>query len=293
MTKSSVNTGNLLTWLDSLHDGAKVSARQHQVLAILRSQPRLASYGSVGDIARASASNPSTVTRTAQTLGFSGWTDFQYELRSRYLASLSAVEVAAEHASKPHSPGLAAITTDRENLAHLARNVDADAIIAAAAAIAAARRTYIIAAGSYAIPGRALEHNGLIAGYDVRLLDGDVAALSNSLASVGPEDLLIVISLWRVYDSTVRATELAHEAGARVVSITDTEGSRAARRGEPRIVVPSEGAGFFPSLIPALAVAQAIAVELASIDRVRSNASIAASERSWDAMRIMRRRHSG
>ncbi|MGO8609150.1 hypothetical protein ACC848_40000, partial [Rhizobium johnstonii] len=72
-----------------------------------------------------------------------------------------------------------------------------------------------------------------------------------------------------------------------------TEGSRAARRGEPRIVVPSEGAGFFPSLIPALAVAQAIAVELASIDRVRSNASIAASERSWDAMRIMRRRHSG
>lgn len=154
MTKSSVNTGNLLTWLDSLHDGAKVSARQHQVLAILRSQPRLASYGSVGDIARASASNPSTVTRTAQTLGFSGWTDFQYELRSRYLASLSAVEVAAEHASKPHSPGLAAITTDRENLAHLARNVDADAIIAAAAAIAAARRTYIIAAGSYAIPGR-------------------------------------------------------------------------------------------------------------------------------------------
>jgi DNA-binding MurR/RpiR family transcriptional regulator len=69
-----------------------------------------------------------------------------------------------------------------------------------------ARQTFIVAAGSYAIPGKALEHNAIIAGYNVRLLDADVAALTNALARLGAEDLVIAISLWRVYDSTMRAS---------------------------------------------------------------------------------------
>lgn len=279
-------------WLDSRVQGRKLAARQMQVVGILRSQPRLASYGSVSDIAAAAASNASTVTRTAQTLGFRGWADFQFELRSRFLASLSAVEVAAEHNGHISSPAQAAVSTDRANLAHFERTLDAGTIHQIAKAIAAARQTFIVAAGSYAIPGKALEHNAIIAGYNVRLLDADVAALTNAIARLGAEDLVIAISLWRVYDSTIRAVDIAHNIGAPVVSITDSAGSPVAVHAQHRIVVPTEGAGFFPSLTGAVAAVQAIAVELASLDRERSNQNIAASERTWDQMRIMHPRSS-
>lgn len=286
------DSSTLTEWLDSRVQGRKLAARQMQVVGILRSQPRLASYGSVSDIAAAANSNASTVTRTAQTLGFKGWADFQFELRSRFLASLSAVEVAAEHNGHISSPAQAAVSTDRANLAHFERTLDADTIHQIAQAIAGARQTFIVAAGSYAIPGKALEHNAIIAGYNVRLLDADVAALTNAIARLGAEDLVIAISLWRVYDSTIRAVDIAHNIGAPVVSITDSAGSPVSVRAQHRIVVPTEGAGFFPSLTGAVAAVQAIAVELASLDRERSNQNIAASERTWDQMRIMHPRSS-
>jgi DNA-binding MurR/RpiR family transcriptional regulator len=286
------DSSTLTEWLDSRVQGRKLAARQMQVVGILRSQPRLASYGSVSDIAAAANSNASTVTRTAQTLGFKGWADFQFELRSRFLASLSAVEVAAEHNGHISSPAQAAVSTDRANLAHFERTLDADTIHQIAQAIAGARQTFIVAAGSYAIPGKALEHNAIIAGYNVRLLDADVAALTNAIARLGAEDLVIAISLWRVYDSTIRAVDIAHNIGAPVVSITDSAGSPVAVHALHRIVVPTEGAGFFPSLTGAVAAVQAIAVELASLDRERSNQNIAASERTWDQMRIMHPRSS-
>lgn len=286
------DSSTLTEWLDSRLQGRKLAARQLQVVGILRSQPRLASYGSVSDIAAAAASNASTVTRTAQTLGFKGWADFQFELRSRFLASLSAVEVAAEHNGHISSPAQAAVSTDRANLAHFERTLDADALHEIAKAIAGARQTFIVAAGSYAIPGKALEHNAIIAGYNVRLLDADVAALTNAIARLGADDLVIAISLWRVYDSTVRAVDIARNIGATIVSITDSAGSPVAVGAQHKIVVPTEGAGFFPSLTGAVAAVQAIAVELASLDRERSNQNIAASERTWDQMRIMHPRSS-
>ncbi|WP_026546934.1 MurR/RpiR family transcriptional regulator [Paenarthrobacter nicotinovorans] len=281
------DSSTLTEWLDSRVQGRKLAARQMQVIGILRSQPRLASYGSVSDIAAVAASNASTVTRTAQTLGFKGWVDFQYELRSRFLASLSAVEVAAEHNGHLSSPAQAAVSTDRANLAHFERTLDAGTLHNIAKAIAGARQTFIVAAGSYAIPGKALEHNAIIAGYNVRLLDADVAALTNAIARLGAEDLVIAISLWRVYDSTMRAVEIAHNLGTPIASITDSAGSPVAVHADHRIVVPTEGAGFFPSLTGAVTAVQAIAVELASLDRERSNQNIAASERTWDQMRIM------
>ncbi|MEJ1114293.1 hypothetical protein WBN73_06990 [Paenarthrobacter sp. CCNWLY172] len=83
-----------------------------------------------------------------------------------------------------------------------------------------------------------------------------------------------------------------HNLGTPIVSITDSAGSPVAVHADHRIVVPTEGEGFFPSLTGAVAAVQAIAVELASLDRERSNQNIAASERTWDQMRIMHPRSS-
>jgi DNA-binding MurR/RpiR family transcriptional regulator len=284
-------TGGVPEWLIARLGGRALSPRQSQVLSVLRGQPRMASYSSVAQVAQAAGSNASTVTRTAQALGYDGWTEFQVEFRSRYLASLSAVEVATEHEAAAQEPFRLAISTDQANLAILGRSIKAERVRRVAEAIVGARHTWVIAGGSYAIPGRALEHNIGIAGYDIRLLDADVARLANSASRLRTDDVVIVFSLWRVYDSTVRAATMAAEAGATVIVITDDEASEVTEHAETVLLVPSEGAGFFPSLVPSLTLAQAIAVEVASIDTAHSRASIAASERSWDRLEIMRARH--
>jgi len=283
-----INPSGVATWLASRLGTRHLTPRQEQVVTVLRAQPRLASYSSVTDVAAAAGSNPSTVTRTAQALGYDGWTEFQVEFRSRFLASLSAVEVAAEHGATAQDPCQLALTTDLSNLAYLGRSVDPGAIHRVAKAIAQARRTWIVAGGSYAVPGRALEHNVGIAGYDIRLLDADVAALANSMARLAADDVVVVFSLWRVYDSTVRAVEIAAKMGAYVVVITDDDAAEVCRHAKTVFIVPSEGAGFFPSLVPSLALAQALAVEVASVDPERSTSSIRRSENSWDTMHIMR-----
>ncbi|OUE24384.1 MurR/RpiR family transcriptional regulator [Clavibacter michiganensis] len=288
--KQGVNADDVQGWLAVRLSGRSLSRRQEAVVSVLRSQPRLASYSSAMEVAAAAGSNASTVTRTAQALGYAGWAAFQVEFRSRFLASLSAVDVAAEHRATTSDASKQAIVTDQAHLAHLHRSIDVGAIRQVAEAITGARRTWIIASGSYAIPGRALEHNVGIAGYDIRLLDADVATLANSLASGQADDVAVVFSLWRVYDSTVRAIGIAAARGMRVLVITDDVASEVAEHADAVLVVPSEGAGFFPSLVPSLSLAQAIAVEVASIDPDRSTASISASETTWDALRIMRPR---
>lgn len=284
------DTDGVTAWLAARLGDKPLSPKQNQVLSVLRAQPRMASYSSVAQVAQASGSNASTVTRAAQALGYDGWSEFQVEFRSRYLSSLSAVEVAAEHEAVAQAPLRLALSTDQASLAALGRSIDASEVHRVAAAIVGARRTWVIAGGSYAVPGRALEHNVGIAGYDIRLLDADVARLANSLTQLNSEDVVVVFSLWRVYDSTVRAAAIAAEAGALVVAITDDESSEVTKHAGVVLVVPSEGAGFFPSLVPSLALAQAIAVEVATLNAAHSRSRIAASEASWEALRIMRTR---
>lgn len=288
--KHGINTEDVTAWLTARLGARRLSPRQDQVLSVLRAQPRLASYSSATEVAQAAGSNPSTVTRTAQALGYDGWTEFQIEFRSRYLSSLSAVQVAAEHEATAQDPFRLAISTDQANLAHLARSVDPQLVHRVAESIVGARRTWVVAGGSYAVPGRALEHNVGIAGYDIRLLDADVARLANSLARLTAEDVVVVFSLWRVYDSTIRAAAMAQAAGCTVIVVTDDDASDVTQHAGTVLVVPSEGAGFFPSLVPSLALAQAIAVEVASIDPAHSRSSIATSEESWDLLKVMQQR---
>jgi DNA-binding MurR/RpiR family transcriptional regulator len=280
----------LTAWLDAKVGSKQPTAKQHAILSILRTRPREASYGSVTDLGRLTGFSPSSITRTAQLLGFDGWTEFQTEYRGRYLAALSAVEVAAHHDAVSASPFDRALQTDQQALVDLGKAAVGDDVARAATMVTGARTTWVLAGGSYSAAALAFEHNTSIAGYDVRRLSADVASLSNAVAKMCPEDVLVAFSVWRPYASTLQAINLAQGIGVRLIVITDDPSSIEVGESDVVISVPSEGAGFFPSLVPALSVAQALAVEVSSVDRARSRESIARSERTWDALGVVKRR---
>ncbi|MBB3733209.1 MurR/RpiR family transcriptional regulator [Nonomuraea dietziae] len=279
-------------WLRARVPARGLRPKAAAVLEVLLSQPRRASYGSAAELAQLAGVNVATVTRTAQALGFAGWPALQQELRARYMSSLSAGQVAAEH-SGTGSPSARSLRRDLDSLALLNRRMDEEVLLTIAEAVAAARRTVIVADGSYAAVGLALAHNAGLAGYDVRAVTSGDAELANTVAAIGERDVLIAISFWRLYESTVLAANVARARGARVFAVTDAASPALAEAAEQVVMVPAEGVAFFPSLTAGMAVAQALVTQLAAVDPARTSASIEAAEGMWSKFGLLHRRPSG
>ncbi|MEV0235338.1 MurR/RpiR family transcriptional regulator [Nonomuraea sp. NPDC050786] len=278
-------------WLRARVPARGLRGKAAAVLEVLLSQPRRASFGSAGELAQLAGVNVATVTRTAQALGFAGWPALQQELRARYLSSLSAGQVAAEHRGSG-SPSSRSLRRDLDSLALLNRRLDEDegVLVRIAEAVAAARRTVIVADGSYAAVGLALAHNARLAGYPVTAVTNGDAELANIMAAIGAGDVLVAISFWRLYESTVLAAHLARSRGARVFALTDAASPALADAAEEVVIVPAEGEAFFPSLTAGMAVAQALVTQLAAVDPARTGASIEAAESMWTRFGLLHRR---
>lgn len=279
-------------WLRGRVPGKGLKPKAAAVLDVLLAQPRRASYGSAAELAELAAANTATVTRTAQALGFTGWPALQQELRARYLAALSAPEVAAEHAriGETEPPSAAAVQRDVENLALLARRLDVEAVHALADAIATARRTVVVAVGSYSAVGVVLAHNAQLAGYDVTLATGyGGGGPANAVAALTDQDVLVAISFWRLNQTSVVAAQEANARGARVFALTDAAAPVLTSAAERVLVVPAEGVAFFPSLTPGLALAQAVVTELAAIDPARTRTAIEHAEAQWARFGLLHR----
>lgn len=293
MTESAAETesatDDLEGWLRARTPGRGLRGKSAAVLEVLLSQPRRASFGSAAELAQLAGVNVATVTRTAQALGFAGWPALQQELRARYLSSLSAGQVAAEHGGTG-SPSSRSLRRDLESLALLNRRFEEPVLLTIAEAIAAARRTVIVADGSYAAVGIALAHNARLAGYPVTAVTAGDAELANTVAGIGTGDVLIAISFWRLYESTVLAADEARSRGARVFALTDAASPALAQAAEEVVIVPAEGEAFFPSLTAGIAVAQALVTQLAAVDPARTSATIEAAESMWSKFGLLHRR---
>ncbi|TNC27799.1 MurR/RpiR family transcriptional regulator [Amycolatopsis alkalitolerans] len=276
-------------WLRARLPERGLRPKSAAVLQVLLTQPRRASFGSTAELARLAGVNVATVTRTAQALGFAGWPALQQELRARYLSSLSAPQVAEEHHSVGSAAG-ASLRRDLDSLALLHRRFAEHELNEVAKAVAGARRTIVIADGSYAAVGIAFAHNARLAGYDVRAITAGDAELANTTAKITEDDVLVAISFWRLYESTVLAAHEAHDRGARVFAITDAASPALANAAERVLMVPAEGVTFFPSLTAGMALVQAIVAQLASIDPARTRGSIETAEAMWSRFDLLHRR---
>lgn len=268
-------------WLERRLAGRTPGRAGARVLARLDEQPREMSYASTAEAARLAGVNVATVVRTAQALGYSGWPALRADLRSRYLSRLSAAQLLGEHT--PGAPdGVAAevLRRDLANLRDLADLLDEAGITRIAARVRAARRTLVLGSGSYAAPGLALAHQGSSLGLDVRLLQAGGTSLVNAVAVLGPDDLLVVIELWRSPHEIREAMSLAADRGVGVVLLSD-RADDAAGLADEVLTMPSEGASTFPSLVGAITLVQGIVAAIVAQDPKGAGAALDRTEGAW------------
>ena len=275
-------------WIDERVPPQGLGRQSGAVVEALRSQPARASYATAQELAVLAGVNVATVTRTAQSLGYAGWPPLRTEVRARYLAHLSAPEVAEQHRAADASAD-AALRQDLENLSVLARGGDLEPVARLAHAVAGARRTFVLGDGSYAALATALAHNARIAGYDVEAVVGSGPDIANRLATVGPQDVVVIVSFWRLYESAVTAAGVARARGAAVHVVTDAVSPALARAADEVVLVPAEGSSFFPSLTCGMAVVQAVVARLGTVDPERTRRAVADAETQWRTFELLHR----
>lgn len=276
------------TWLRRLSSKQKLSRAGNLVLGNILARTDTASYMTASELAEEARTSVSSVTRLAQRLGYKGWPDLQRELRVRYMANLSVVEVDRAHKSSD-SPFQASLRWDADSVSAALRNVDEHQIERVVRMLAAAESIYVTAQGSFAAVGHALNHNIQIAGYPARGLLDVPATMANTVVQMGSEDVLIVCSYWRIYDVAVTAAVEAHARGTKIVVMTDSLPPALEECADEVILVPAEGTSFFPSLATAMSVQQGIVASLARLDPERTRQSLIEMEASWRAFKMLHR----
>lgn len=268
-------------WLAELRKGVAVSPKIAAVLDLIADQPRLASYASAAELGTRARANAATVVRAAKSMGFEGWLAFRGEIRTRYLASLTAPEISAEHTWASGSGPMAALRQDAANLTFLLRTADSAVIEDFAGAISRADRTAVVAAGSYAALGIPLAHLATVMGFPVSMETGDGSQLANAIGLLSDDSCLVAISFWRLHNLTLKAAEVAVRRGATVCVITDTASSPLTKLASHVIVAPSEGASWFPSLTAGLAAVSAVLTALAQLGGQEAAGAVAEMEQLW------------
>ncbi|MFH9125584.1 MurR/RpiR family transcriptional regulator [Streptomyces globisporus] len=109
-------------WLAGRKGYHALGPQAGRVVDALVRAPQFATYSSAREVAERAGVNVSTVVRTAQQLGFEGWTDLRQELRAHYLDSVASGEPgpspatdAAGRALRQDAANITALTTE-ENL---------------------------------------------------------------------------------------------------------------------------------------------------------------------------------
>ncbi|GAA2097420.1 MULTISPECIES: MurR/RpiR family transcriptional regulator [Brevibacterium] len=273
-------------WIDTLLDGRGAPPAMARVLEVLRTAPQEAAFATVKAMAAAAHVNIATVTRTAQFLGFTGWPAFIIEYRGHYLAGLRADSMLAPAGEVGASGPREVVLGDISTLQGMAEGLDEDAYSRAAARIRSARRTVVLATGTYLAPAEVLAHNGQLLGYDLELPHGPSSAQLNAVRKLGEGDVVIAFTVWKTAEIVLRLARFARERGAALVVFADRS-TEAARLAEVVVTVPSESSRYLPSTIPAVAAVQAVLTVLADLDREHVEAHLREADELWRSMGIV------
>lgn len=280
-------TDELSRWIDGLVAGRRVPQATARIVEALRTNPQVAAFSTVQAMSELAEVNIATVTRAAQFLGFRGWPDFILDYRGHYLAQLGADAVLAPDPPSGTAGGARfSVQQDARALQSLAETLNEDQVAAAASRLASSRRSVVLATGTYLAPASVLAHNGQLLGYDLELPYGSASTQMNAVRKLGPQDTLVIFNIWKTAAIVPRLARFAHARGVPIVAFADRT-TPAVGLADVVLTVPSEGARYLPSSIPAISAVQAVLNALADLDRDRAERSLREADELWGELGIV------
>ena len=236
----------------------------------------------------------STVVRFAIELGFDGYPDMQKSLQELIRMKLTSVQrVEVTNSLIGEGDVLEKILmSDAEKIRRTLEEIDREAFEAAVDKIVAAEKIYIIGVRSSSSLAGFLNFNFRMMFDNVKFVQTTSGSeMFEQIMSIGKNDVMIAISFPRYSKRIVNAVEYAHNAGADVISLTDSHQSPIAGVADQLLLARSDLVSFVDSLVAPLSIINAIivAVSRKKMDDIRVRFD--KLEKIWDEYEVYDKAH--
>ncbi len=264
--------------LDELieHHYDNLPTKLQQAARYLMHNPEAVALKSMREVAADAGLPASTMNRLARQLGFEGYQPLR-DIYKAWLSEGSGVFSQRANAlqSRGHADRAEALVHEivHADIGNLDRLRDGDAIDALKTArdeILRARRVYVVGLRSLFPAAFYFHYACNMFMQNTSLLTGVAGVLADDLRHAREGDVLVIFSYDPYAREAVMAAEFARIKGLRIVAITDSVLSPVAKRGTAVIVATNATPSFFPSVVPAMAIAQTlVALLIASGGKTR------------------------
>ena len=265
---------------------ARLSPKHQRVVRYIAENPSVAAFATASELGKRIGISAATVVRLAQTLGFTGYPEFQQNIRHGYLRTLRPLEVQRQ----PHGgddPVQGQIYQDIENLRRMMETLHIDVFTRIVERIERASQIVIISQGTHSSVAMVLGAHLRFMGYRALVEDRGGPHLTAAIAPLGANDLVIGITFWKGVREIVKAVEWAAGRGIPTVGITDTIYSPLAKTVTECLALPTEGTSFFHSMVAPLALVNALLAQLALKADDARREIMREAERSYDLIGCM------
>ena len=254
----------------NLHERlSKLTAKRQEVLRPVLEHPRGFVLLSVRAMAKRLNTDPATIVRIVQVLGFPTFRDFQRHLHDLSIAFATSADTMQETNSHGGRHAYVADSIDRDvkNLQGLRNSLDPKKLNGLALRLYSARRIVLLAGDLASCLAEYFEYQSSLLGLPVfsATSPGRISHLTRSLTK---DDLVIAISFRRGLRQTVEGARKARERNAYCVAITDTFLSPLAKIADETFLASIESTSFGASYAAPIALVNAL---LAACGQVRKS----------------------
>jgi RpiR family carbohydrate utilization transcriptional regulator len=248
----------------------ELSPRRRELIRPVIENPREFVLLSVRAAAARLHTDPATMVRVVQRMGFDSYRAFQNYLHDLSIANATSLD-GMEQTTKPDMPSYldAMLKQDMRNLNAVRTSLDTKRLALLAKRIHSARRVLLLGGDLAENLVHYFEHHLTIIGLPV-LVATTVGRSLHITRSIGNGDLVVAMSFRRGLRQTVDGMRRARANGAYCIGITGTHVSPIARMADEYLVAPVESNSFIDSYVAPMALANLILVACANYNREAS-----------------------
>lgn len=251
------------------YEGTLTASEKRLVHALL-SNPNEAALLSAAELSARARAHQATAVRLAQKLGYRGYP----ELRARLQADLLQPEPAARlqrRLERSQAGILSALAgSEAEALGALSAHVSQAQLERAADLLIGAEQVFLFAQGHATSLAGLLDRRLRRSGFRTVVLGGSGRDLAEGVLSLGASDALLAFAFHREPEGLTQLLEVALEAGAPTVLVSDPFGSTVRPPPELVLAAPRGEAEAFQTLSVPMAICNALVLTIAARDNGRS-----------------------
>ena len=263
----------------------ELSKGQKRIAAYILSDYDKAAFMTASKLGKLVGVSESTVVRFASQLGYDGYPAMQRALQEIVRSKLTSIQrIQASNDTLFSADVVASVLhRDMDTIRQAIEGIDRSAFETVVDKLMSARHIYILGVRSSSFLAGYLHFYLHLIFENVTLVTTNSAGdILESILQIGPGDVLVGISFPRYSQSTVKGVRYAHDRGADVVSITDSELSPLYPLSSVALMARSDMISFVDSLVAPFSLLNALIVAAGH----RKNADIAQIfdrlENIWD-----------